>query len=81
MPGFSVDPKFKQAGYDLASNTQLNLIELAANSPMIDAGIDVSKQFRLNKTADEDLHGNKIPQHGKFDIGASEFTHLKLNNE
>jgi hypothetical protein len=81
MRGFSVDPKFKQAGYDLASNTQLNLIELAANSPMIDAGIDVSKQFRLNKTADEDLHGNKIPQHGRFDIGASEFTHLKLNNE
>jgi hypothetical protein len=31
--GFSVDPKFKQAGYDLASNTKANLIELAANSP------------------------------------------------
>jgi hypothetical protein len=48
---------------------------------MIDAGIDVSKQFRLNKVADKDLHGNKIPQQGGFDIGASEFTGLKPNNE
>jgi hypothetical protein len=62
-PGLLTDPT------KLAS---LTAYLLQAGSPAINAGLDLKERFGLDPGV-RDFYGNKLPQNGKFDVGAHEF--------
>lgn len=79
--GSAVDPLFQRIGTEhIFGNTQspekLQPFCLKAESPLIDAGLDITNALQID-TGKQDFHGTAIPQN-KFDLGACEFTEAGL---
>jgi hypothetical protein len=74
--GRYVDPLLRKDEPGLLSDpTKLETLtayQLRADSPAIDIGLDLKKQFNLNPGM-KDFYGNSLPQRGKYDVGAHEF--------
>lgn len=80
--GFSVNPKialFENTGFIMAMKKDVSIasFQLMPNSPMIDAGINVSKDFKLKFNAYSDITNMSLPQLSGFDIGACEFKKME----
>ena len=84
--GFNVDPKLFNAGnggtigFDNidALGAQLTAYQLKSDSPMINAGLNLSSQFSVNPGS-RDFSGIGTPQGSGYDIGAYEFGNLLSN--
>ncbi len=73
--GLYVDPLLKKNGSGLLTDpdllTTLTEYQLEPDSPAIDAGLDLLKQFGIDPGR-RDFYGALLPQNGKYDIGACE---------
>jgi hypothetical protein len=74
--GHYADPLLNKTGQWLITDPmqlrQLQAYRLQAQSPAIDAGLDLKKLFQLDP-GKMDFYGNAIPANRRFDVGACEF--------
>ncbi|MHC4720042.1 MAG: LamG-like jellyroll fold domain-containing protein, partial [Planctomycetota bacterium] len=82
--GFEADPQLVNAGGggtigDIHQLASLKAYRLRSSSPLIDAGLDIEKLFRID-IGQHDYYGTKIPSGGKLDIGAHEYSNETVCN-
>jgi len=84
--GYEGDPMLYNAGNGGTLNNtnilnSLTAYKLKDNSPLIDAGIDLTKSpYNLSNTGARDYYNNNIPYGGKYDIGAHDTTTTGILN-
>ncbi|MHC4418383.1 MAG: LamG domain-containing protein [Planctomycetota bacterium] len=82
--GFEADPQLVNAAGggtigDIHQLASLKAYRLRSSSPLIDAGLDIEKLFRID-IGQHDYYGTKIPSGGKLDIGAHEYSNETVCN-